>query len=248
MKSANSQNYVLTYRQLVSDFESAYDQSGVPSEDSGISTREIIYTYHKARALVIHRDIRDNPNHMHRDLYQTIGCVPLESEVPVSDCPCGPIGTHTWKRTQWTLPLTISNYAHVVSVGNNLEHLRDYNFIEWQHAKYIPYSRLSADKNRAYFTHKNRQIYFLSGNRDHEQYLSVTGVFHDPLLVYTYPDCSGVVDPCISPLDREVVMDPSRFDEVFKIALQELVQKRGVSPLDVTDDNQPAAGVENKLI
>lgn len=231
------------YGDIVADLMPLYDFSGTPSDDSSISFREIIADYHKFRSLFVHRDLKTNISRVHKDLYQTLPCLELE-RASVSDCPCVPPSACVWKRTVLEVPTPIDKFLKVTSAGNTLEQIRNYQYIDWDSFYLVQHSPFKEEREAAYYTVKNRRIYLIMGEKDHEQFLSVTAVFDNPIAVHRMPNCEGDVDLCTADVDIEVIVDPARFTEIVTAIQSAQAQKRGALPVmdDQNDDKAAKPG------
>ena len=243
MAEVSNATDIYTYREIVASFQMAQDLSGSPSDDGLWSSRAIIRHLHQSRATLLYRDLRKNPNITYRRLRQTIGCIPLEM-VPVEQCPCAAPSGCFWKRTTVQLPPSIGEYLSVNSVGGDLKKLRAYQYVDWYGYKYTQTSRFQFIQDAAYYTLRDGLIYFIVGEEDREEYVSVVLIPENPLAVFDYPNCEGKRNPCFQPLEQEFLMPPGRKDELLDLTFAQIGKLKSVAVYDKTNDHMPAVTKE----
>src|SRR5690606_11230623 len=196
MLTATPQDVILTNRKLIDDFKVwTVDRTGFLSDDNAWSNRALLSQFNHYRAQLIDQELDRNPN-SYRHARQTIPCIPLE-RVDKNECPCAPASGCSWRKTKFKLPKPIGKLITVDSIDGSIK----YSYVDWDSVKYKFSSRIPADRSRPYYTIKNGYLYL--HNDIHKRYVTVTATWADPLLIQTYPDCKGELDPCVKKLDLE---------------------------------------------
>jgi hypothetical protein len=150
--------------------------------------------------------------------YQTIGCIPIK-EVDVVECPCAPRSGCSFRITEYDIPTSIGTFLNVNSIDGSI----NYSYVEWDRFKYKIHGRRSSNKSRGYYTTKNtkRGVRLYLYNDIHKSMVSVTSVFADPIKIYSYPNCDGLVK-CADPLNYPFPIDPDLLGAVYELASQML--------------------------
>jgi hypothetical protein len=172
---------------------------------------------------------------------QTIGCLEME-EVPTEECPCAPPSGCKWFRTILDVPEPILDYKAVTSIGGNLGNLTIYTYRDWYQIQFSLHARLEAERERPYYTKKNRKIYV--AGKGHGEPISVTSIFYDPIEVQRLPLCGGIIDDCKPFLDYPIYIDPSLKNAIIGGVVKQMIGFRSPAGHDTTTNAQPAHGIE----
>ena len=208
------------------------------SDASGWSSR-LVYKYLLGyRNKLLHEKMRDKGYPLTQLNSQPISCIILE-EVPASECPCQPVGEFIFQRSLYPIPNII---GQVNSVNDGIG-TYNYDYIQWSDFKYRLSSRFEADVTRPYWTLRRMRVnnrdgvYLITYNQRFKTAATLSAVFSDPLDAFNYPSCTGDIDQCFRPLDKEFIMDQQLIPILYDLAIQQLM--KGKTPIsDIVNDNQ----------
>ena len=90
----------------------------------------------------------------------------------------------------------------------------------------------------AYYTLKTRNsgTYLYLYNNIHQKYVTITGIFENPLEVQYYPSCKGAIDMCKDPRDKEFILDPDLLPIVYDMAFDRLLRTKTHATDTMNDD------------
>lgn len=207
---------------------------GTASDDSRLSDRHIYAKLCSARSMLIKREI--NQKRQVSDwIVQSIPCLELVTALP-NECPCAPTPGCKILRSKNPIPKPVQS-----AIGPELEAVttqngdKIYSKSDWVRRKYksgAKYTSGIAD----YFIKDN---YLFIDESTMLQYISISGVFEDPLEA-VYAD--GCQDPCVYPHNEEFPIDEHLTDAVIQMATQELVQVFKSVPADDVNDSADKPG------
>jgi hypothetical protein len=209
---------------------------GVASDDAALSDRHIYAKLVSVRTLLAKREI-DKKRQVSDWIVQTIGCLEL---IPVDDreCPCPvPPGCKVL-RSKEKLPKPIQSF-----IGPELEFVTSldgdvvYSKTNVVKRRYKSGNKYTADVPD--YMIKNEYLYLVkAGNL--LKFVTVGGVFEDPLAVRLVEGCSK--EDCLDPYTVEFKIDQHLVDAMVQMASQELIQIFKVMPGDeennATEDKQ----------
>lgn len=226
----------MTYREAISGFRSLIaDRTGFISDQNPWSNRLILKHLVEYRSRIIAENERKKGRELSKQDLQTIPCVPL-IKVDDHECPCAPPSGCYFLRTKYPVPKPVTDYASVTSIHGQI----NYAYVEWNKIRYKLNSRLKGQTKAPYYTIKNsgegNHLYLL--NDTHKKFITVTGIFYDPLELVYYPDCSGEVNDCKAPLDQEFIIDPDLLTVVYERCLQALLPARANTGVDILNNDQ----------
>lgn len=180
------------------------------------SDRLVYEALRSSRALLLNQKQQANQA-INLANYQRIGCVKLK-EADVVECPCAPKSGCSFLKTVPEIPIPIGQYYSVTSIDGSI----NYSYVPWDRFKYKINDRYSSTNNSAYFTTQNTKegIKIYVYNDIHKEVVSITGIFSDPLKIYSFEDCDGKVDRCFNPLLKPFPIDPELLPQVYESALQ----------------------------
>lgn len=225
-----------TNRAIIQGFRDLVGDRYTLSDDNHWSRRLVYYHLIKFRAAILSSRMENRKQTVSLFNRQTIPCIPLE-KVDVHDCPCVPVSGCYFLRSVYPIPDPLGTSLVVSAIDGSI----NYTFVEWERFKYRTQSRIQANRNRAYFTVKEfqGQYYIYVYNDKHRDYITVTAVFEDPLVVQNFPDCEGRIDPCFSPLDQTFVLDQELIPVMYDMALKGLFPAKEQAPVDTVNNDQP---------
>lgn len=191
---------------------------GAASDDSALSDRLIYAKLLSARTLLIKREI-DKHRQVSDWIVQTIKCLELEV-VGQNDCPCTiPQGCKAL-RTKSKLPKPVQS-----AIGPELEYVTTmdggvvYSQTDWVKKRYKSGNKYTSQQpdymikdGHMYLIHRGKLL----------KYITVGGVFEDPLQVVYAEGCGG--GGCVNPYKQEFPVDQHLMDGIMQFAVQELVQ------------------------
>lgn len=223
---------MITNIEVVNAFRNLVGDKTQLSDDSGWSTRWVYYFLLRYRARLIREKERRNLPISHWN-YQTIDCIPLE-EVDLDECPCTPASGCSFRKTTIRMPKPLARLKSVTSTNGQIT----YTFVEWERLKNKINSRFVGERNTAFYTIKTRQdgSYLYLYNDHHLKYITVTGVFENPLEIQYFPDCEGNVPKCKKPKTEEFIIDPDILTTVYDLALQQIGQAKQMGNDFINDD------------
>lgn len=221
----------ITNREVIAGFRNLVADKAQISDDSGWSQRFIYYHLLRYRARLIREKVRRDMPISHWN-YQTIDCIPLE-KTDLSECPCVPADGCVFMRTKLRIPKPLDRLKSVTSTDGQIT----YTYVEWERLKHKLTSRFEGERSSAYYTLKTRQdgTHLYLYNDTHKKYITVTGVFENPLEVQFFTDCEGNVPQCRNPLDQEFILDPDITTIMYDLAIRQLTIKQPYSDLDSDD-------------
>lgn len=231
----------MTARECLSQFDIPQDLAGTSVEDTGWLLAAIYEQVLISRSFVIAQEREVSPHDVSAWSEQTIGCLEME-EVPIEECPCAPPSGCKWFRTIVDVPDPIGDFKAVTGIGGNLGKIKLYTYRDWFTIKYSLDARLEAERDRSYYTKKNRKIYV--AGEGHGEPISITGIFYDPIEVQRLPACGGKVDDCKPFLDYEIFIDPTILNTVLGGAIKTLIGEKSVAKYDNTNNANPPNSIE----
>lgn len=233
----------VTGRELVDQYRTWLgDKSGKIKVDNSWSPRAILFSLLQFRNQVIRAELQTNPN-TYRYMRQTIPCIPLET-VDHNECPCAPATGCTWLRTKYPIPHPIGKLISVTGIATKPNDFIKYDYIQWEWIEKRLQSWLKPERERPYYCIRNGYIYL--HNDDHKKALSVTGVFANPIDVFTFPDCEGKVDGCTPHLDYPFLIDPTTQSTIFNLAAQSMIgYQQSVGNFDIINNERGDQGIGN---
>lgn len=218
---------------IISRVRALYNK-GTASDDSRLSDRHIYAKLCSARSMLIKREI--NQKRQVSDwIVQTIPCLQLITALP-NECPCAPIPGCKILRSKLPIPKPVQS-----AIGPELEAVTNqngnkiYSKTDWVRRKYKSGAKFTADI-ADYFIKDN---YLFIDESNLLEYISISGVFEDPLEVAYADACKA---PCIDPYREEFPIDEHLTDAVIQMATQELVQVFKAMPSDQENDSLDQPG------
>lgn len=208
----------ITNIEVVNAFRNLVADKAQISQSSGWSTRLVYYFLLRYRARLLREKVRQNFPLSHWN-YQTIDCIRLV-KVPLDECPCAPGDGCSFKKTVLEIPKPISRLKSVTSTNGQIT----YTFVEWERLRHKINSRFAGQRDAAYYTLKTRQngTFLYLYNSIHTKYITLTGIFENPLEVQFFPDCSGNTVKCRNPKDQPFILDPDILTTVYDLALGQI--------------------------
>lgn len=169
---------------------------------------------------------------------QTVGCLVME-EVPTEECPCVASSGCKWFRTVIEMPAPIGDYIAITGIGGNLGNLKIYTYRNWYDIQYTKHARLEAERERSYFTKKNRRLY-IEGKGQGEP-VAITSPFYDPIEAQLVA-CD--VDKCKPFLDYDVFVDAANLNVILGGVVKNIVGMKQAAGYDNTNDGNIPRGIE----
>jgi len=222
-----------TYRQVVQSVRQAISDKGGISDDSSISSRYILFNMLRFRSKLLNEKI-NSKSKISKFNYQTIPCIKLE-EIDISECPCAPNSGCTFLKAKVKLPSLINGIKSVTSTVGSI----NYTYVEWDKFKYKLKSRIKANATTPYYTYKTGPdgTYIYLYNDIHKEFISVTGMFDNVIDVQMFPNCEGVTDNCIKPLDLEFIFEPSLFPLLQEMVLRKVFGIYSMNTDSISNDS-----------
>lgn len=213
---------MITNIEVVNAFRNLVADKTQISDDSGWSIRLVYYFLLRYRARLIREKVRNNLPLSHWN-YQTIDCMALKP-VPLDECPCAPGDGCSFRKTTLQIPKPLSRLKSVTSTNGQVT----YTFVEWERLRNKINSRFKGEREAAYYTLKTRQngTYLYLYNSLHTKYITVTGIFENPLEVQYFPNCNGEVEKCQDPREQPFILDPDLLTTVYDLALGQVARAK----------------------
>ena len=205
----------MTYNDIVSQIKTVFAR-GVWSDDERLSSRYIIQVALRKRARILKQEQEKKKLH-DRFSRQRIHCIEL-IEADKHECACLPIKSSCKiRRTKEKVPSPIKDYlSSVTSIDGSIV----YSPTTFQN--YEEHRRLKPLREKPKYYVANEYVYII--NDDDKQYISIEGVFEDPLEAETI-SCSNAVDEqeCYDALAQEFSISPELVDSVVVLTLEEII-------------------------
>ena len=224
-------------REILQRVQSLYSK-GVQSDDSRLSFRHIYSKVLTSRDKLMTQKINKRQL-ISQWNYQTINCVELVKAQPY-ECPCLPAVGCEILKTKYPLPKPLTGLleGHVLQSVTSLDGSVVFSKTTWENKKYKKGSKFTKAKPDYYI----RGDYLYITTKSSPRYISVTGLFEDPLEVLKYPnscekECEDCYD-CISPLDRDLPIDKNMVETLVEMAAQELIALFSQGKEDTTNNSR----------
>tara|TARA_R110000787_G_scaffold21504_2_gene63555 strand:- start:13969 stop:14664 length:696 start_codon:yes stop_codon:yes gene_type:complete len=220
-------------KNILSRVRSLYNK-GTASDDSRLSDRHIYAKLVSARSMLIKREI-DKKRQVSDWIVQSIPCLELITALP-NECPCAPTPGCKILRSKNQIPKPVQS-----SMGPELEAVttqngdKMYSKSNWVRRKYKTGSKYTS-KIADYFI---KDGYLFIDESSLLQYISISGVFEDPLEA-VYAD--GCKENCIYPHEEDFPIDEHLSDALIQMATQELIQVFKSIPGDINNDAVEGGG------
>lgn len=220
----------ITPRYLLSQFDSAQDDSGIPVVDTGWFYADLYVKLLATRA-ALYTKLNDlDPTVVNKYMQQTLGCVKLR-EAHLHTCPCAPPPECTWFEAD--IPVPIGQLISVSGIGMQIHNVSHYTYCEWNNFKYVLQSRNPAERTRGYYTEKNNKLYIIS--KKHEEVISVSAVWYDPVEAQRQYGCDakGMCKPF---LDFDFYLPPEYVELVMAATLDVVLGNKKLARFDIKND------------
>ncbi len=238
-------------KEVIQRVQSLYSK-GVESDDSRLSSRHIYNKLLTTRNLLITQKIRKNQG-INQSSYQSLDCLVLV-ETAKHDCPCiPPIGCMIYKVDR-ELPKAIMGFDDIIIDSvTSIDGEIDFNPTTWKDMKYEAAAKYTASLP-LYFIKDN--ILYVS-NKKRIQYITIRGLFEDPIAVNEFnkqcdtalpccTECDETEEECISNLDLDFHIDGDLIEPLIQITVQELIGIFNKSREDITNDSRDSILPETK--
>jgi hypothetical protein len=201
---------------IISRVKALYNK-GVETDDSRLSDRLVYDKLKSTRSLLIKREI-DKKRQVSDWIVQTIPCFELALALPndCTTCSIPPPGCKILKSVN-KLPKPIQSV-----IGPELESVstmdgnKIFSKTNWVKKKYKSGDKYTSNVED-YFI---KDGYLFITTNSLLQYISISGVFEDPLETIGLNACGAT---CVDPLDQEFYLDGHLTDAVIEMTVQQLV-------------------------
>lgn len=215
--------------EIIQRVQSLYSK-GVESDDTRLSDRHIYSKMLSTRSLLIYRKSNKHQNISSWN-YQVLPCVKMIKANP-NECPCAPPPGCKILRSKDRIPDPINNIdSEIITSVTSMDGSVIYSPITWKEYKYKHARKYTASKPD-YFV-RDKFIYIT--HRFGPKFISIEGLFEDPLKVYNYPSCEGKTN-CNDPYNIEFPIDNDLTDPLVHLCVEELVSTF-YKTLEDTDNN-----------
>lgn len=220
----------ITPRYLLSQFDGAQDDAGIPVVDTGWFYADIYVKLLATRAALYMKLQEMDPTTVSKYMQQTLGCIKLR-EAPTHSCPCAPPPECTWFEAD--IPTPIGQLISVSGIGMQLREVTHYTYCEWNHFKYVLQSRNIAERTRGYYCERNNKLLLLS--QRHEEVISASAVWYDPVEAQRQYGCDAksMCDPF---MDFDFYLPPEYVQMVLAATLDVQLGNKKVAKFDIKND------------
>lgn len=227
-----------TNRVIINGFREHVADKAKPSDESGWSARLIYRFLLAGRNRLLFEKMRDKQYPISELNAQTLSCVSLD-EIPINECPCEPEADYKFLRSVYPIPHFIADIRSV----NSGTRTSNYDYVEWDKFRHKLSSRFESERRQPYWSMRRSKVNGVDGNYVYiyndsfKEHVTITAVFSDPLEAFNFPDCTGKIDKCFSPLDKEFIIDEQLILPMYNLAFQELLRTKAVMS-DIVNNNQ----------
>lgn len=233
----------ITNGQVISAFRDLVADKAQISQSSGWSPRLIYFYLIRYRARLIREKIRKMLKVSHWN-YQTIDCIPLQ-RADIDECPCTPASGCEFRKTATQIPKPLDRLKSVTSTDGRTT----YTYVEWERLKHKINSRFRGERRTSYYTLKTRQngtyLYLYSNTNTSSRYVTITGIFENPLEVQYYPGCDGKEVLCKDPMNEEFIVDPDVLPVIYDLALRQLLAAKQIHT-DILNNDKDDISASNQ--
>jgi len=205
----------MTYNDIISQVKTIFSR-GVWSDDDRLSGRYIIQVALRKRARILKQE-QEKKKLQDRFSRQRIHCIEL-IDADKHECECIPIkSTCKIRRTKDKVPSPIKDFlSSVTSIDGGIV----YSPTTFQN--YDSYKRLSPLRDRPKYYIANEYVYII--NDDDKEYISIEGVFEDPLEAGKI-SCSSDTSTleCYDALQQEFNISPELTDSIILLTIEEII-------------------------
>lgn len=232
--------------EIIQRVQSLYSK-GAASDDSRLTDRHIYHKLVTLRSKYLTQQANKKQK-MNQWNFQTLPCVALEKVSIYSyHCPCVPPMGCDILKSKYPLPKPLTNLnKHLIQSVSTIDGSVLFNEIAWENVKYKASNKYTAKKPDYFIKDGYLFIVGLTQRMRHLKWITVTGLFEDPIEVQRFPSgCRGEeeeVTPCLSPLDSDFAVDMTFVDWIVNEASQELIQFFNTGREDTTNDNRDHNG------
>lgn len=222
-------------RQVITTIKSQISDIGTLSDENSISNRGLYFLLLRFRAAILSQKLRDRSFNLSKHNFQTIDCIPLDS-VSANENPIIPEYNREFRKTRFRIPKPIGNLISVISPENHIS----YDYVQWDAIQDLRNSRFKSEREKPYYTIKTNRdgTYLYLYNDKHGEFISVTGIFENPLEVQNFPDCeTGLTRACFNPMDEEFIIDPELLPVVYDMLLMSKFKYKPPTKDNLNNDN-----------
>lgn len=213
---------MITNREVVSGLKQLLAERGVINDHTDWSDRLILFYAMRARSAVLKARLDDKRSRVSHFNKQTIPCVPMR-KIDLNECPCAPpTGCHFYKSIT-PIPQPLSRYLQIDNIIGN----KDIDYVEWGDFRTRLQSKYKYEREAPTWTIRNLGDgpYLYTYNIS-ELFLTPTSIFENPIEVFLYPNCEGIVEnKCAQYLDFPFVIDDGFVGLVMEAAYKMLATK-----------------------
>lgn len=185
-------------------------------DDNAYTDRQLAFIVNYYRTKLIDQDI--NKGKVLTQYYvQTLGKVRLtkasKTECGALDCD---IGDYIL-RTENILPKAVdTNAQNLITYVGTIDGKVPYQKTSFQSSKYDKFAKYTGNRTKYY--ELNSYLYIVNPPSNNLKYISITGVFEDPLQVNEFKSTScDDSDYCFDPFDMEYPMSMKHLDTIYKL-------------------------------
>jgi len=214
-------------KHIISRIKALYNKGGA-TDDSRLSNRLIYAKLKSSRSLMVKREV-DKKRQVSDWIVQTIKCMELVETHP-NECPCLPAPGCDILRSKHKIPKPIqSMFGPELEAVTNMDGTVMFSKTNWVKKKYKSGNKFTSGEPD-YFIKDD--YLFLTVN-SLLKYVSVSGVFEDPLSIVYLDSCA---ETCIDPMEQEFPLDEHLTDAIVGAVAQELISMFKSMPEDAANN------------
>lgn len=209
--------------------------------ENAYNDRQLAFIINYYRAKLIDQDINKG-KYLTQYYAQTLGKVKLvkasKTECGLPDCLLGDLVL----RTEASMPKAIdTNDKNLISYVGTVDGLTPYQRTTFQSIFYNRFAKYTG--NRPKYYELNDHLYIVNPPTTNLKYISIIGVFEDPLKVNQFKaiGCSES-DFCFNPFDMEYPLSLKHLDTIYKLIISTEYRFNNILKFDTNnnteDDNQ----------
>ena len=206
--------------EIIQRIQALYSK-GVNSVDTRLSSRHIYNKILSVRARLISQEYKKKQR-VSQWNYQSIACMEL-IKVPSHDCPCVPPMGCDILRTKYPLPEPISGlHEDLIQMVSSIDRQIKMDRVTLNAVRSLRGNKYSSNKV-SFFIH-NKYLYLTTSTKI--RYISVVGLFEDPMKVREIANfCDNCIDcvDCIDYESEEFPIDTDMIDALIELCANELI-------------------------
>ncbi len=207
------------------------------SIDNAYTDRELTFIINYYRAKLIEQDVNKG-KYLTQFYAQTLGKVRLikssRIDCGLPDCDIG----DSILRIENPLPKTIdTNDKNLITYVGAFDGSQAYQRTTFHTVKYDAYAKFTGGRTKYY--ELDKYLYIINPPTKNLKYITITGVFEDPLKVNEFKNTScDDGDSCFDPFDIEYPLGLKYLDTIYKLMVSSEFRFNNILKFDTTNNSQ----------